>query len=311
MLKKIKISDFGLYKNYRSSFLPKLIFSLGFDIDWVQPNQCDLLILGPFLSSVKKYRWLPRSVRKNFDLPLWGRRSAPVTLFHTAENARQDSVQADYSIGYDLGVESENYLRFPYWMEMLDWSSQGLVGNSNHRFGGLLSIDELMKPIGENVMRRNNKAAFFTSHLRQPRKSVFDAVSKFLEVDGYGPYFNQSILDHNTSGLFKRNILLNYRFNLCPENGCFPGYYTEKIPEAFAAGCIPLTWADSNIRVDFNPLAFINLFDAAGDNYQVLGNLLNDSHYLQRLISEPLLLSKPDIQVIKIFLRKILEEAIS
>ena len=46
---------------------------------------------------------------------------------------------------------------------------------------------------------------------------------------------------------------------MCPENGLYPGYYTEKIPEAFYSGCLPITWADENIVADFNSRAFLNL----------------------------------------------------
>ena len=309
MSKSIKVAVHNVAHDYCSSFLPILIQSLGYRLEWVSPKNCDLLIYGPFGAYSKKYRWLPRAIRPYFDLPIWGRRSPPLTLFHTAENARPDNIQADFSIGYDLGILSDNYLRFPYWMEMLDWSSQGLVGNLNHRFGGLLSIEALMKPLGEVVIQRQNKAAFFTSHLREPRKSIFQAISQVIEVDGYGPYFNQLIINHNASGLYKRDILSGYRFNLCPENGCFPGYYTEKIPEAFSAGCIPITWADSNVSVDFNPLAMINLFETTGNNYEGLADMLFDIKYLEKIASEPLLLKMPDIQIVKKFVKNILEQA--
>ncbi len=308
-MRLIKVSGLGTCSDYKSSLIPILMKSLGFKLEWVSPKDCDLLILGPFFRPVKKYRWLPRSIRSNFDLPPWGRRSAPVALFHTAENIRYDAVTADFSISYDLGVNVSNHFRFPYWMEMLDWSAQGVVGNVNHRYGALLSIDSLMKPLGENCLSRSNKAAFFSSHLREPRMSIFKAVSRLIDVDGYGPYFDRAVIDHNKSGLYKLDILSDYRFNLCPENGCFPGYYTEKIPEAFAAGCIPITWTDSNVSVDFNPLAFVNMFELISDGYLSLGDILNDSGYISKLVSEPLLLTSPEIQPMKEFLQNILEQA--
>ena len=57
----------------------------------------------------------------------------------------------------------------------------------------------------------------------------------------------------------KSDILQQYAFNLCPENGLYPGYATEKIPEAFAAGCLPIAYVDESVCVDFNPKAFVNL----------------------------------------------------
>ncbi len=40
-------------------------------------------------------------------------------------------------------------------------------------------------------------------------------------------------------------------FNLCEENSVYPGYYTEKVVEAYATGCIPIGWANPNIDADF------------------------------------------------------------
>ncbi len=310
-MRQIKIGSLGLAHDYKGSLFPVLMCALGYRVEWVSPRDCDLLIFGPFISDKKRYRWLPRSIRPHFDLPPWGKRSAPITLFHTAENIRCDTVVADFSISYDLGVCASNHLRFPYWMEMLDWSSQGVIGNMNQRYGSLLSIESLMRPLGEIYLNRDNKAAFFTSHLREPRKSIFKAVSSAIDVDCYGPHFDKSVVDHNKSGLYKRDILSHYRFNLCPENGCFPGYYTEKIPEAFAAGCIPITWADSNVSMDFNPLALINMFEMISDGYRNLRSVLHDASLLAKLVSQPLLLKTPEIEPAKKFLKNILEQAVT
>src|SRR5262249_42824348 len=147
---------------------------------------------------------------------------------------------------------------------------------------------------GEAVLRRPRKAAFFTTHMLQPRATIFAHLSQAIEIDGYGPYFDPSIEHHNSSSIFKDDILQGYMFNLCPENSMFPGYYTEKVPEAFASGCIPITWADQNIAHEFNPGAFINLADFAAAGYREGFETALQAESIASLVSTPLLDKPPD-----------------
>ena len=59
----------------------------------------------------------------------------------------------------------------------------------------------------------------------------------------------------------KKELLSQYQINLCPENFIGQGYITEKIPEAFLSGCIPVTYCDPNdLKLDFNHKAVVNLY---------------------------------------------------
>ena len=116
-----------------------------------------------------------------------------------------------------------------------------------------------MRPQGNTFLNKDRKMCLITSHLNEPRKSMYEIFSKKFTVDGYGPYFDGQISNHNLSNFTKKNILEKYAFNLCPENNLYPGYYSEKIPDAFMAKCLPISWADSNINYDFNENSFINL----------------------------------------------------
>ena len=98
----------------------------------------------------------------------------------------------------------------------------------------------------------------------------------------------------------------NYAFNLCPENSLFPGYYNERVPNAFLAKTLPITWADQNIDLDLNAKAFINLIDHANNNYDDICNLLKDDNYLLNYSKEPLLLKKPNLDQERVFIQRIL-----
>ena len=318
-MKTIKISLVGTPHDYQQGLLPVIIRDLGYRIQWVKPVLCDLQIHGSFFQqNEKRYRWLPRPVRpfaSNLELALKGnlgsRSNAPLSLFHTAENIRHDAVEADYSITFDLSIHSDRHFRFPYWMEMIDWSHEGLRGNQNLRFGQLLTISRMMQPLGNNFLRRPRSVAIFSSHLREPRATLVRAVESFAPLKGFGPYFDKNILDHHLSGFSKIDILQDFAFNLCPENGLYPGYYTEKIPEAFVAGCLPLTWTDTNVCADFNPKAFINLEPMSWQDFEPLKDIINSPTQLECFAEQALLLNIPSIESMKDFLRDIVRQALS
>jgi hypothetical protein len=122
----------------------------------------------------------------------------------------------------------------------------------------------------------------------------------------FGKSFNTQIKNHSESGLIKFDELQNFAFNLCPENGMHPGYYTEKIPEAFMAGCLPITWVDENVKIDFNPIAFINLAPMSANYFSELAEILHSKNILASYAEQPLLVERPSIEPLKKFIQEIL-----
>lgn len=309
--KTIRIACLGTPADYGTSLVPLMIKSLGYKIIWVRPVRADLLIYGSFYDiNAPRLRWLPRTWRaiagRWIDIAekeLSKRKLPPMTLFHTAENLRYDHIKADYSISHDLNVQSDQHFRLPYWMEVVDWSHEGIVGNRNPRYGELLKLKKLQAPLGDQFLKRLQKAVLITSHLREPRATCYELLKQHLPIDGLGPYFDSTIRDHHHSGFFKKDILQNYAFNLCPENAIYPGYITEKIPEAFASGCLPISYVDKTVSVDFNSEAFLNLLNV---EHQDLKNLVNQNLFFKKYIDQPLINKKPNLNKLKIFCQKIL-----
>ena len=318
-MKMIKIATEGTPHDYKSSLMPIVIESMGYKISWVEPAQADLLILGPFLKKDKKqFGWCPKplrplmtSINQSIGASKNTRVHQPIKIFHTQENERHDFVDADYSISFDLGVQSNKHFRFPYWMEMIDWSHEGVMGNSNPRYGELLKLSTLMSPLGEGYLKRGGKCALFSSHLREPRDSLYKALGKIIPTQGFGAFFDKKIKDHHSSGFLKKDTLKNFSFNLCPENGLYPGYYTEKIPEAFNSGCLPITWADENISVDFNPNAFINMHTYAGRGYGEVNEIFSNKNLIEQYQNQALINEKPTLEPVKQFLIDRIQEATS
>lgn len=312
-MKSIKIATNGVPHDYRSSLIPHVINSMGYQIDWVKPEAAELLIIGPFADKNNKaHRWCPKPLRplvgKAIESTKSKRKSQALTLFHTQENERHDYLPADYAISFDLGVESTNHFRLPYWMEMLDWSHEGVTGNANPRYGELLKISTLMSSLGDRYLKRGGSCALLSSHLREPRGSLFSALEKIVPTQGFGAFFNKDIKNHHSSGFLKRDILKDFSYNLCPENGLYPGYYTEKIPEAFYSGCLPITWADENISIDFNPNSFLNLQPLFKNDFRELRDLLLNQDRSEVYQSQSLLQKIPSIEPLKDYLKSILSD---
>ena len=90
----------------------------------------------------------------------------------------------------------------------------------------------------------------------------------------------------------------------------YPGYYTEKVPESYAAGSIPITWADQNIGMDFKVGSYINLADYASMGYGAGVRKELAYENLQRLCSTPLLEHEPDFQGLLEFVNGIVVHAL-
>ena len=313
---QIKIATLGTPHDYKRSLIPTIIKYLGWNITWSTPSSCDLLVLGSFHKTKKNFRFLPRKLRKpsskliNSIIRITGRKySPPLTLFHTNECLRHNHINADFSISSDLGVSSKNHLRIPYWYEILDWSDYKLGTLSNPRYGSLISIKRLLEPLGSEFISRSRKCVFFSSHLREPRQTLYSFFKKHHMIDAYGIEFSA----HKKGQLIqedivKQDILPNYSFNLCPENNLYPGYYTEKIPESFNSGCLPVTWTDECVHNDFNPKAFLNLHRFHTNLSESLDYLLSDDE-LKRFTEEPLLLKKPKLDGSLSFVSEILAQS--
>ncbi len=317
-MKSIRIATIGTPSDYRSGLIPIIAQSLGYTVVWSAPKEADLEIIGAFAPEpAKPFRWCPKPFRPLLAKTIVsapakpGRRLRPLRLFHTFENLRHNHREAEYALSFDLAVNSERHFRHPYWMEMIDWSREGIIGNTNPRFGALLTIERLQRPLGTEFLSRAPRALFFTSHLREPRATLLEALERILSVDKCGPHFDSSIVDHHRSGVTKLERLQTVGFNLCPENGMFPGYYTEKIPEAFFAGTLPITWCDSNVVVDFNPRAILNLAPMMHNRFTELAPLLNDPKALAPFADEALLTHTPSLEPLRQFIAQVLADATS
>eukprot|EP00913_Durusdinium_trenchii_P000200 g182.t1 len=87
-------------------------------------------------------------------------------------------------------------------------------------------------------------------------------------------------------------LLRPYRFALVFENKLVPGYVTEKIVNAFLAGCIPIYWGSRAVLEIFNPESFIyaNDIQAPGFSDEQLFDPLMHLERVLRIAQDPVAL---------------------
>ena len=286
------------YRNYWPGFDPKdhfphqLLMSAGRDVE----------VVGPFMSAGRFGRYRDVIIKLMIASGL----KKKANFFITGENKPPQFRWAKKQIGFWKSyVDRTDVFRFPYWMWHLDWPELEHVP-AYPRYGMPLSIERLMRPISKSydnnqINSRLNRAVLFSKHLKEPRKKFFELTSKSMGCDGFGGAFGK---DDRTQP--KKPILEGYQYSLCPENSIGDGYITEKIPEAFHSGCVPIGWCrPEDLAEDFNPDAVINLYGL--DDQQIkelLVELKACGRLYKSLISEPLLLKRPDLRPLINFIQE-------
>lgn len=206
-----------------------------------------------------------------------------VKIFYTGENQCPDFNIVDYAIGFDNIIFSDRYHRFPIYL---------LYGDLYER------VRSRIIPEGTEMRPADRDFCSFVcsnnSNSSSDRFDFFNALSKYRQVASGGALFN------NVGGRVddKEAFLRKHKFNIAFENCSYPGYVTEKLVEAFAAGTIPIYWGDPLVTETFNPEAFINCNDYSSWNevIEAVKRLDEDDElYMKMLTAAPLKEGEPSL----------------
>ena len=166
-----------------------------------------------------------------------------VRIFFTGESQIPDFNLVDYALGFDWIDFGDRYQRFPLYN--LYWDVAKIAQNR----GGMI----------EKPVIRDKFCSFVCSNADGDpfRQRFFELLNNARKVDSGGRFLN------NVGGPVddKLEFEREHRFSMCFENSSYPGYTTEKIIQAFAAGTIPIYWGDPEIGRIFNKDAFICVND--------------------------------------------------
>ena len=174
------------------------------------------------------------------------------------------------NIGYKLPEISDNsYLRMPLWMFEIDWFGAELEHIRNPL---PLPVDTCTKVNPDDYSTRAKFCSFVVTNPSNPiRNQAFMTLNSYKQVDSAGRLYNNvgDVIFAGLGGgggeLKKHNFLKQYRFNICYENASAPGYTTEKLLHAKAAGCVPIYWGDQKVGRDFNEKGFINAYNCKSE----------------------------------------------
>jgi alpha(1,3/1,4) fucosyltransferase len=204
-------------------------------------------------------------LRKHYDVI--NDKSSPDVVFHSifnrmvetpkykakkvlilAENWRPNMFKTDFSISFD--PNSATNFRLPLWQ--MYW----------------LLKPSLMDRLFERRRVENFErfCAFIVSNgSNMLRNNAFDILSQYKKVHAYGKErMNTFELKRFSEGKYWRDakddffLQHSHKFMMAYENSSTPYYCTEKLMDAFLAGCVPIYWGDPKVSEDWNSKAFIN-----------------------------------------------------
>jgi hypothetical protein len=214
-----------------------------------------------------------------------------IFVYPEAHNTTRPVYRKDF---YELGPldQRENhivitYMQACFWMYLSDDEKNKIYGS-------------LPRPRGTGqhflIYAHSNCVVF--------REDAFTALSNIDHAhyggvcDGskgtkYGQYPNATFASNNVQlERFHENAIFfsNYRFCLVLEHEYSPGYITEKILNAFLAGCLPIYYGTKEIFNFFNRDAFI-FYDPNNPQptIDVVQKLNSDDKLYNAMLSEPIL----------------------
>ncbi len=173
-------------------------------------------------------------------------------IFYTAENLVPDFNICDYGIGFQNLLFADRYIRYPLYLvdsfaayDGDDYASDLQLAMHKHENADLVFKTDFCAFVYSNAL---------AAHCRE---AIFEALSQYKPVNSGGGYKN------NVGGpiVNKLEFQKKHKFVIAFENTSTPGYTTEKIVHAFAAGAIPIYWGNPEIAKEFNLGSFINCHD--------------------------------------------------
>ncbi len=122
------------------------------------------------------------------------------------------------------------------------------------------------------------------------RDAYFDALCTYKMVDSGGRHKNN--LPDGQPVPDKLAFQKNYKFSMAFENSRFPGYVTEKIVDAWAAGTIPIYWGAPDVKDYFNAKAFVDCsaMESPEELIPLIKELDQDEDRVRAMLREPIVL---------------------
>jgi len=214
-------------------------------------------------------------------------------IWYTHENVRPPMDMCEWALSFDYPhtVKNPRHFRMPNYVRL--GAGPDLLQTGKEK------IKKLMK-------QKTKFCTFVYSHDVPVRNKFFNVLSSYKKVDAPGRCCHNApvIGSHKSAMASKSSSSFNaeklkyykpYKFVIAFENAIYPGYTTEKIYHALAAGCIPIYWGSKQVGRDFNTKRFINAHDIPHKNANAMMAYLRkrvialdkNQKLYEKMLSEP------------------------
>jgi alpha(1,3/1,4) fucosyltransferase len=227
------------------------------------------------------------------------------TIMYIGENIRPNFVTHGYSLSFDYDTYGGRNFRLPLWYARLAWDGfeQKPRRNNHHNHGyeQLIPIKQLTQPRKLDIKAKDKFCVMIAGNPEGLRVNLFNSISQYKQVDGYGNMFGNSLRKS------KFAVLPEYKFCLCPENSIYDGYVTEKLVDAYAGLTVPIYSGDVN--VDFNAHALLNyqrLRDMT-EFVKLIADVDGNEDLYKTVFEQPLLKKEPSLDNAIAFVRSVVK----
>lgn len=172
-------------------------------------------------------------------------------IFYTGENVRPPWGECQFAMTFDHENSSRHYRLPLYVIDMWGAVTEGWTDN-------YYQLVDLKHDYEKDYDTRKFCSFVVSNPGQDMRNKAFHFINGYKTVDSGGPHLNNigQVLPRDKLH-YKLDFLNNYRFNICFENGSYPGYVTEKLFNALQVKTLPIYWGSATVHRDFNPKAFV------------------------------------------------------
>jgi len=212
-----------------------------------------------------------------FGTSHWEVDESKIKIFFTAENITPDFNVCDYAIGFDYIVFEDRYIRQSNFYDAEHYEKY---------YQAIKSGKYRNKDIKTNFCSFTVSNAFADEY----RILLFNKLNNYRKIDSGGRFMNNVGEPVNDKLKFDST----HKFSICCENSSHSGYTTEKIYQAFAAGCIPIYWGDPEVTRVFNSKAFINAndFQSIDSVVERIIEVDTDEELYSKILEEPIFVNE-------------------
>jgi len=147
----------------------------------------------------------------------------------------------------DSMVDGVNFHKY-HWPQPLDWDLKREPNMAKRKMLVNISANKYSKSVGELYTARRTAIRVFESQLGDQFDHYgFGWNRPATRIQRFLPFTMPIYKSYRGEIKSKSQILQEYKFSLCYENACVPGWITEKIFDSLRSYCIPIYLGAPNI----------------------------------------------------------------